>query len=81
MVEQCPIFDAAALSPPEPSSYDPTSPDLETAPSKLPSNTPPAVQGQITISDLSQLFSRFEATQAARDAELQKDLRQEIEVL
>jgi hypothetical protein len=63
-------------------SYNPDSPGLEKAPSKLPSNTPPsAAQGYITVSDISQLFSRFEATQATRDAELQGQLRHEIEVL
>ena len=82
VVEHCPIFDAAAISTHDPMSYNPDSPGLEKAPSKLPSNTPPsAAQGYITVSDISQLFSRFEATQAARDAQLQGQLRHEIEVL
>ena len=81
-MEQCPLFDAAGKSTLEPTFLNPDSPGPDSVPSKLPSNTPPtAAQGSITISDLSQLFSRFEATQAARDAELQRELRQEIEDL
>ena len=82
-VEECPLFDAIdrVHQSIQEEGLIPISPGPDTAPPKLLNTTPPAAAPSINLSDLTQLFSRFEAQQAARDLELQQGLRLEIEQL
>ena len=79
-MEECPLFDATGKNTLG-TSLNPASPDSEKAPPKLSTNTPPPATPPISAFDLALLFTRFEARQGARDLELQRGMRREIDEL